>query len=173
MIKYSRLYSTFSKAMIKLKSTNQRFFLSLVGPSGSGKSHIIFDWLKIVTFQPVFDNFFYEHYQPLYSQMQRIKGTMYLLIINDSCEKISNSNQLIKFTTAGDTGSEHNIHQTQLFSSKQNVKRCRVAEYTHSLVQVTDRCFTNQYIKSATMSRISIERMVSRCNTCPLWSFTY
>ena len=30
-------------------------FISLVGPSGSGKSHLIFDWLKIDTFQPKFE----------------------------------------------------------------------------------------------------------------------
>ena len=52
LIKYSRLYSTFPKAMNKLISTNERFFISLVGPSGSGKSPLIFGWLKIGTFGP-------------------------------------------------------------------------------------------------------------------------
>ena len=38
--------------MNKLISTNERVFISLVGPSGSGKSHLIFDWLEIGTFGP-------------------------------------------------------------------------------------------------------------------------
>ena len=38
LMKYSRFYSTFSKAMNKIISTEERIFISLVGPSGSGKS---------------------------------------------------------------------------------------------------------------------------------------
>ena len=59
--------------MNKIISTKERVFISLVGPSGSGKSHPTFDWLKIGTFQPKFDKilFFYQHYQPLYGQMQK------------------------------------------------------------------------------------------------------
>ena len=37
--------------MNKIISTKARVFISLVGPSGSGKSHLIFDWLKIGTIQ--------------------------------------------------------------------------------------------------------------------------
>ena len=44
--------------MNKIISTNERIFISLVGSSGSGKSHLIFDWLKIGTFQPAFDKIF-------------------------------------------------------------------------------------------------------------------
>ena len=33
--------------MNKIISTKERVFISLVGPSGSGKSHLIFEWLKI------------------------------------------------------------------------------------------------------------------------------
>ena len=36
--------------MNKLFSTKERVFILLVGPSGSGKLHLIFDWLKIGTF---------------------------------------------------------------------------------------------------------------------------
>ena len=45
----------------------ERIFISLVGPSGSGKSHLIHDWLIIGTFQPDFDKveFFYQPYQSL------------------------------------------------------------------------------------------------------------
>ena len=97
--------------MNKTISTNERIFISPFGPSRSGKSHPNFDWLKIGTFQPAFNKnfYFYQHYQPLYSQMQRKNlriiqgvdfevieklpnnGTKYFLIFDDSCEKISNS----------------------------------------------------------------------------------
>ena len=75
--------------MNKIISTKERDFISLVGPSGSGKSHLIFEWLKIGTFQPKFDKFFkfYQHYQPLYGQMRRknlkfIQGVDFELIEN-------------------------------------------------------------------------------------------
>ena len=61
LIKYSRLYSTFSKAINKILSLKERIF-PLVGPSGSGKFYLIFDWLKIGTFQPAFE-FFFNFYQ--------------------------------------------------------------------------------------------------------------
>ena len=60
--------------MNKKICTKLRTFISLVGPSGSGKSHLIFDWLKIDTFQPKFEKKkFYQPYQPLNGQMQRKK----------------------------------------------------------------------------------------------------
>ena len=40
------------------KLSKERIFISLFGPSGSGKSDLIFDWLKIDTFQPAFDKIF-------------------------------------------------------------------------------------------------------------------
>ena len=75
--------------MNKIISTKERIFISLVGPSESGKSCLIFDWLKIGTFQPAVDKifYFYLHYQPLYSKMQRknlkfIQGVDFDLIEN-------------------------------------------------------------------------------------------
>ena len=67
--------------MNKLISTKDRVFISLVGPSGSGKSRLIFDWLKIGTFQPEFDKiyYFYQHYQPLYGLMkEKIKNIEFI-----------------------------------------------------------------------------------------------
>ena len=109
--------------MNKLISTKDRVFISLVGPSGSGKSRLIFDWLKIGTFQPEFDKiyYFYQHYQPLYGLMkEKIKniefingidfqfieqlpnyGKNYLLIFDDSCEEFFNSREFVKVATAG------------------------------------------------------------------------
>ena len=75
--------------MNKIIPTNERIFLYLVVPSGSGKSHLIFDWLKIGVFQPTFGKifYFYQLYQPLYSQMQRknikfIQGVDFDLVEN-------------------------------------------------------------------------------------------
>ena len=53
--------------MNKIISTKKRNSISLFGPSGSGKFHHIFDWLKVGTFQPALDTFFYfyQHYQIL------------------------------------------------------------------------------------------------------------
>ena len=59
--------------MNKLISTKNRVFISLVGPSETGKPQLIYNWLKIGTFQPNFDNiyFFYQHSRPLYDVMQK------------------------------------------------------------------------------------------------------
>ena len=59
--------------MNKLISTKNRVFISLVGPSETGKSQLIYNWLKIGTFQTKFDKiyFFYQHSQPLYNVMQK------------------------------------------------------------------------------------------------------
>ena len=59
--------------MNKLNSTKSRVFISLVGPSETGKSQLIYNWLKIGTFQPKFDKiyFFYQHSQPVYDVMQK------------------------------------------------------------------------------------------------------
>ena len=70
-------------------------------------------------------------------------GTKYLLLLDVSCEEISNPKQFVKTATAGrrknchcwkTQGSEHNINQTKFVSSKQIGKRCRITKYTHSLV---------------------------------------
>ena len=49
------------------------FFISLVGPAETGKSQLIYNWLKNGTFQPKFDKiyFFYQHSQTLYDVIQK------------------------------------------------------------------------------------------------------
>ena len=109
--------------MNKLISTKNRVFISLVGPSNTGKSQLIYNWLRIRTFQAKFVKiyFFYQHSQPLYNVMQKEienlefvqgvnfefidflknNGTKYLLIIFDSCEEICNSKAFVDIATAG------------------------------------------------------------------------
>ena len=66
----------------------------MVGPSETGKLQLIYNWLKIGTFQPKFDKiyFFYQHSQPLYDVMQKeienlefVRGVNFEII--DSLEK--------------------------------------------------------------------------------------
>ena len=109
--------------MNKLISTKNRVFISLVGPSETGKSQLISNWLKIGTFQPNFDKiyFFHQHSQLLFDVMQKeieniefvqgvrfevidslkINGTKYLLIFDDSCEEICNSKAFVDIAIAG------------------------------------------------------------------------
>ena len=109
--------------MSKVISTKSRVFNSLVGPSETGKSHLLYNWLKIGSLQPKFDKiyFFYQHSQPLYDVMQKEienlvfvrgvnfeiidslknNGTKYLLIFGDSCEEICNSKAFVDIATAG------------------------------------------------------------------------
>ena len=59
--------------MNKWISTKNRIFITLVGPSETRKSELIFNLLKKGTFQPkiVKIYFFYQHHQPLYGVMQK------------------------------------------------------------------------------------------------------
>ena len=129
--------------MNKLISTKNRVFISLVGPSETGKAQLIYKWLKIGIFQQKFDKiyFFYQHSQPLFDVMQKEieslefvrgvnfefidslknNGTKYLLIFDDSCEEIWNSRAFVDIATAGRHRSlstiyiKHNLfHQSKL-----------------------------------------------------------
>ena len=109
--------------MNKLISTKNRVFISLVGPSETRKSQLIYNWLKTGSFQPKFDKiyFFYQHSQPLYDVMQKEienlefvrgvslefidslknNGTNYLLVFDDSCKEVCNSKAFVYIATAG------------------------------------------------------------------------
>ena len=108
--------------MNKLISTKNRVFISLVGPSKTGKSQLTYNWLKIGSFQPKFGKiFFYQHSQPLHDVMQKEienlefvqgvsfefidslknNGTKYLLIFDDSCEETCDSKACVDIPTAG------------------------------------------------------------------------
>ena len=106
--------------MNKIIPTEDRVFMSIVGPSGCGKTRLIYDMLRVGTFQPSFDKilFFYQHYQPLYDEMQQNiefvqcldfdlinnlpnDGTNYLLIFDDSCADLSRDRNFEKLATSG------------------------------------------------------------------------
>ena len=109
--------------MNKLIFTKNRVFISLVGPSETGKLQLNYNWLKIGTIQPMFDKiyFFNQHSRPLYIVMQKenenlefVKGVnfefigslknngrKYSLVFDDSCEEICNSKSFVDIATAG------------------------------------------------------------------------
>ena len=93
-------------------------------------------------------------------------GTKYLLIFDDSCEEISNSKQFLKIaTTERHRGLNTKYIKHNLFHQSKLGRDVELQD-TKVVLFKTPRegCFTNQYIESATRSRILIERVVSRCN---------
>ena len=94
----------------------------MVGPSENGKWQLIYNWLKIGTFQEIFDKiyFIYQHSQPLYDVMQKEtenlefvrgvnfefidslknNGTKYLLLFDYSYEEICISKAFDDIATA-------------------------------------------------------------------------
>ena len=129
--------------MNKVISSKIRVSVSLVGPSETGNLQLLYNWLKIRTFQPKFDKiyFFYQRSQPLYDVMQneienleflrgvnfefidslKNNGIKYLLNFDDSCEEICNSKAFVDIATAGRQRglstiyNKHNLfHQSKL-----------------------------------------------------------
>ena len=54
--------------MNKVIPTDNHVFMSLVGPSGSGKATLLYKLLTLPVFQPRYQSviFFYQHYQEAY-----------------------------------------------------------------------------------------------------------
>ena len=131
--------------MKKVNSTKSRVFISLVRPSDTGKSQLIYNWLKIGTFQPKFDKiyFFYQHSQPFYNVMQKeIKnlefvqrvnfefidslknnGTKHLLIFADSCEENCNSKAFVDIANGGKHRGVSTIYIKHIFSSPEKTRK--------------------------------------------------
>lgn len=142
--------------MNKIISTKERVFIPLIGPSGSGKSQLLFCMLKAGVFQPPFDKifYFYQYHQPLYDQMQKqikniefiscidfelvenlpIDGTKYLLIFDDSCEEISRSKQFEKIATAGRHKNLHCIYIKHNLFHKSPIGRDAELQNTHLIL---------------------------------------
>ena len=129
--------------MYNLLSTKNHVLLLFVCPSETSKSKFLYNWLKTGPFQPKFDKtyFFCHHSRTLYNVMQKEienlefvqcvnfefidslknNSTNYLLIFNNSCEKICNSKVFADIATAGrhrglsTTQFKHNLfHQSKL-----------------------------------------------------------
>ena len=58
-VQCGRIHFTVTKAMNKLLSTENRVFISLVGPYETGNSQLLYNWLKNGTFQPKFDKIYF------------------------------------------------------------------------------------------------------------------
>ena len=119
LISSGRLRSTKPKTMNKIIFTNDRLFMSIVGPSGSGKSRLIFSMLaSSTTFEPPADKiyYFYKDHQPLFKEMeeklnieflsclniQMIKGLENcMLVFDDSCEEIYQEKEFVKLAVSG------------------------------------------------------------------------
>ena len=108
----------------KIISKKNRVFISLVGPSETWQSQLVYNWLKTGIFQTKFDkfHFFYQHSQSLYILMQKENnnfefvqgvnfefidslqnnGTKNLLFFDDSCEEICNRKAFVDIATNAD-----------------------------------------------------------------------
>ena len=82
----------------QLISTKNRVFISLAGPSETGKSQLFYNWLKNGIFQAKFDKiyFFYQHSQPLHEGTQKEIGNLefvlgvnfeYIDSLKNNCKK--------------------------------------------------------------------------------------
>ena len=105
--------------MNKIIFTNDRLFMSLVGPGGSGKTRLIFAMIASpTTFYPKLQKtyYFYKEYQPLFKEMagklniefvpcldfEMIKKLENcLLVFDDSCEEIYQEKEFVKIAVAG------------------------------------------------------------------------
>ena len=155
--------------MNKVISTKYRVFISLLGPSETGKMQLIYKGLKIGTFQPKFERtFFYQHSQPLYGVMQKeienlefVRGvnfeiidsmknndTKYLLIFDNSCEEICNSKAFVDTATAGRHRGLSTIYIKHNFFHQNKLGRDVELQNTHivlfessrDVMQVTSLC---------------------------------
>ena len=139
--------------MNKLISTKNRVFFSLVGLSETGKLQLIYNGLKIGTFQPKCDNFhvFHQRSQPLNDVMQKEienvevvrgvnfdfidslkkNGTKYLVIFDDSCEEICNSKAFVDIATAGRHRSLSTIYIKQNLFHQSKLGRDFELQNTH------------------------------------------
>ena len=153
--------------MNKVISRKNRVFVSLVGPSETGKLQFIYNWLKVGTFQPKFGKiyFFYQHCQRIYDVMQKEienlefvqgvnfeffeslknNGTKYLLIFDDFCEEICNSIVFVDIAAAGKHRGlstiyiKHNLFQQSKLGREVGLQNTHIFSFNapRDLMQVT------------------------------------
>ena len=113
--------------MNKFIFTNDRLFMALVGPGGSGKTRLIYSMLSSPTtfYPPIEKTFnFYREYQPLFQGMserlniefipcldfEKIKNLENCLFVFDiSCEEIYQEQAFVKLAVTGRHGKLHCI----------------------------------------------------------------
>ena len=178
--------------MNKIIPTEDRVFMSMVGPAASGKSHLIFQMLKNGTFVPIFDKifYFYQYFQKLYAEMQKEvrniefdgslefdfienlpnDGTNYLIIFDDHCDEIPRSRQFEKIAIAGRHRKLNCIYKNNLLHRRANGRHW-AAKYTHCAVQVTTRFSTNWCTRKTTWIGEHYTEVVCWCNIGSIWSF--
>ena len=119
-------------SMNKIIFTNDRLFMSLVGPGGSGETRLKFPMLASpTTFYPKLQNFyhFYKEYQPLFKEMAENWNIEFvpcldfemirklvncLLVSDDSCE-IYQQKEFLKIAVAGRQKDSLDFRETVCF----------------------------------------------------------
>lgn len=126
--------------------------MSIVGPSGSGKSRLIFELIRQNVFQPNYQKilYFYQNYQPLFREMSEKIANIefvpcidfdminelpsdvnHLLIFDDSCEEISKSKEFVKLATAGRHKGLHVVYVKHNLFHKSSLGRDVELQNTH------------------------------------------
>ena len=82
LVQCRRINFTFTKFMNTLNSTKNRIYISLFGPSVSGKTYLIHAWLKFGTFQTKFDNICFSINTRNHSMMSCKKKLIILSLLN-------------------------------------------------------------------------------------------
>ena len=117
IVKFNSIHFTKFKTMNKIISTQDRVFMTVVGPSSGGETELIFKMLSVNTFYPKFNNviFLYREMQHIYIKKEKTLGVTFkkyanleflnslancLLIIDVSCEEIYNEKEFVKLATA-------------------------------------------------------------------------
>ena len=81
LVQCSRIHFTFTKVMNTLISTKNRIYIFLVGPSVSGKTYLVHEWLKFGTFQTKFDNIYFSINTRNHSMMSCRKNLIILSLL--------------------------------------------------------------------------------------------
>ena len=130
--------------MNKLISTDRRIFMGVIGPSESGKTHLLYEMLVAGTFQPPFDKilYCYRHWQPIYDEfignLENIEfvnsnsldglveegsnGAKLLMIFDDVAEEILQNEKFSNLATSGRHKNisvifiKHNLYQQGKYS---------------------------------------------------------
>ena len=137
--------------MNKVIFTESRLFMTVVGPSNSGKTHLIYRMLVGNSFYPKFDKiyFFYKEYQKLYRQMQSELNIEFvpcvdfdmieklsdcLLIFDDSCEEIYDDKRFVNIATSGRHKNVHVIYVKHNLFHKSKHSRTIDLNNTHVIL---------------------------------------